>query len=93
MSTNTNDREIMSDDRNEKTPKTSAKKPARFFWICSGLLTAIMIVFSLVFRFEVFNASPHIIFAMFMGVVLTIGLAVGLMALAFHSDDSGIDDQ
>jgi len=77
---------------NENRSKASAKKSARFFWICSGLLAAIMAVFSAVFRFEIFSASPHIIFAMFMGVVLTIGLAVGLMALAFHSDRSGIDD-
>jgi len=81
------------DEMNEKRSKTSAKKSTRFFWICSGLLAAIMAVISLIFRFEIFYASPHIIFAMFMGVVLTIGLAVGLMALAFHSDDSGIDDR
>jgi hypothetical protein len=83
----------MPDEMNEKRSEKSTKKSARFFWICSGLLLAIMAVFSAIFRFEIFSASPHIIFAMFMGVVLTIGLAVGLMALAFHSDDSGIDDR
>ncbi len=83
----------MPNDGNDKRSKKSAKKSARFFWICSGLLAAIMVAFSSIFRFEIFSASAHIIFAMFMGVVLTIGLAVGLMALAFHSDDSGIDEQ
>jgi hypothetical protein len=83
----------MPNEMNEKRSEKSAKKSARFFWICSGLLATIMAAFSAMFRFEIFSASPHIIFAMFLGVVLTIGLAVGLMALAFHSDDSGIDDR
>ncbi len=83
----------MTYESSDKRRKKSTKKTVRFFWICSGLLAAIMAVFSAIFRFEFFSASPHIIFAMFMGVVLTIGLAVGLMALAFHSDDSGIDDR
>ncbi len=84
-------------DLNAKNPQAPAekrtKKTARFFWLCTGLLGAIMAAFVLFSRFEIFDAGPHVVFAMFIGVALTILLGVGLMALAFHSDRSGIDDR
>jgi len=83
----------MTDEPSEKSPEKSTKKTARFFWICTGVLVAAMAAFPFIFRLEIFDAGPHVAFAMFIGVALTILLGVGLMALAFHSDRSGIDDR
>ncbi len=65
----------------------------RFFVICSILIAAVISIFAVAMRLEIFSAGPHVVFAMFAGVFFTIVLGVGLMALAFHSDDAGIDDQ
>jgi ABC-type nickel/cobalt efflux system permease component RcnA len=83
----------MSDEEHIDRHDRSARKSARFFLICSGLLIAIIVIFAFAMRLEIFSAGPHVVFAMVLGVFFTIVLGVGLMALAFHSDDSGIDDQ
>ena len=83
----------MSKDAENSSPKDAKRKPVRFFLICSALVAAIVTVFAMAMRLDIFSAGPHVAFAMFAGVFFTITLGVGLMALAFHSDDSGIDDQ
>ena len=71
----------------------SARRSARFFLICSGFLIAVIAIFAGAMRLDFISAGPHVVFAMALGVFFTIVLGVGLMALAFHSDASGIDDQ
>ncbi len=83
----------MSDDANKTRPDNAKRKSVRFFLICSALIAGAVTVFAMAMRLEIFSAGPHVAFAMFAGVFFTIVLGVGLMALAFHSDDSGIDDQ
>jgi len=83
----------MEKDADKSAKACSKRKPVRFFLICSALLAGVITVFAMVLRLEIFSAGPHVAFAMFAGIFFTITLGVGLMALAFHSDDSGIDDQ
>lgn len=75
------------------TDKACAARAARrFFWIAAGLLVAIMAALVAVSRLEIFGAGFHVNFALVLGVLGTIGLGVGLMALSFYSDRSGADD-
>ena len=83
----------MNEQANNTRPKNAKRKSARFFLICSALVAAVVTVFAMAMRLDIFSAGPHVAFAMFVGVFFTIVLGVGLMALAFHSDDAGIDDQ
>lgn len=83
----------MDDGSENSREAKSARKSTRFFLVCSGLLIGVIIIFAAAMRLEIFIASPHVVFAMILGVFFTIILGVGLMALAFHSDDSGIDDR
>ncbi len=82
----------MSNDPNIRQPEISAKKSMKFFWVCTGLLFGVIAIFAYAMKLEIFDAGPHVVFAMLAGVIFTILLGVGLMALAFHSDDSGIDE-
>ncbi|MEL6361699.1 MAG: hypothetical protein AAFR21_11495 [Pseudomonadota bacterium] len=82
-----------SDPTGPNSVASDSKRPSlRFFLICSGLLLAVMAAFPILFPLEIFHSNPHIIFAMFLGVFFTIVLGVGLMALAFYSARSGMDD-
>lgn len=83
----------MTEQPNDNRPKNTTRKSVRFFLICSALVAAVITVFAMAMRLDIFSAGPHVAFAMFAGVFFTITLGVGLMALAFHSDDAGIDDQ
>lgn len=83
----------MTEDAKTEALTKTRRKSFRFFLICSALIAAIVTVFAMIARLEIFSAGPHVAIAMFAGVFFTIALGVGLMALAFHSDDSGIDDQ
>ncbi|GJL93971.1 MAG: hypothetical protein DHS20C05_03760 [Hyphococcus sp.] len=82
----------MTHDLEQKHDKKSNSKSLRFVWVCSGLLLGVIAIFAFAMQLEIFDAGPHVVFAMVAGVFATILLGVGLMALAFHSDDSGIDD-
>lgn len=57
-----------------------------------GLLIVIGLI-GIAARFEFFGAGFHINFALALGVLGTVLLGVGLMALSFYSDRSGADDQ
>ncbi len=56
-----------------------------------GLLITIAL-FGLAARFEFFSGGVHVNFALVLGIVFTILLGVGLMALSFYSSRSGADD-
>ncbi|MEM6537959.1 MAG: hypothetical protein AAF668_09555 [Pseudomonadota bacterium] len=73
------------------------KKPARpialFAVITTFIVAAAILIIFIGFGFDAFDGSVHVKFALFLGVAGTIGVAVGLMALAFHSARSGHDDE
>lgn len=64
----------------------------RFSLIALGLLLGGAALARLIFRLEFFDAGPHVVFALTLGVVATIGLAVALMAAVFYSSRSGMDE-
>ena len=72
--------------------KDALKKALRFGALAAALLTALVIALALATRLEVFGAGFHVNFALILGVAGTILLGVGLMALSFYSDRSGVDD-
>lgn len=65
----------------------------RFILWAGGGLAVISLLFALLTRFQVFAEGFHAVFAIFLGVTFTIAMAVGLMALTFHSNRSGHDDE
>ncbi len=69
------------------------KAAGRLALYAGGGLFLLMAIFPFVFRLEIFDSGVHIPFAMFLGVVGTIVLGVGLMALTFYSARSGRDDE
>ncbi len=71
----------------KKTPKT-----VLFVTVTSLSLLGVMAIVVLFARLDALTASPHITFALFLGVVATIAVGVGLMALVFYSDRSGHDE-
>ena len=70
----------------------AARRAWRFGWIASAILVAIFAGLAAATRFEIFGAGFHVSFALVLGVLGTILLGVGLMALSFYSDRSGTDD-
>ncbi|MBI1393764.1 MAG: hypothetical protein GC152_13585 [Alphaproteobacteria bacterium] len=76
------------------TPGPGSRTPTAVFAVLTTLgVTIALLLIALLARFEAFGAGFHVRFAMFLGVAGTIGVAVGLMALVFHSDRSGHDDR
>lgn len=69
---------------NARDGRDAARKAWRFGGIATAILIAAMAAFAGLMRFEVFGAGFHVNFALVLGV--------GLMALSFYSDRSGIDD-
>lgn len=76
-----------------KAIPSAAQKAWRFGWVATALLIAIMGVLAALSELEVFGAGFHVNFALLLGVLGTILLGVGLMALSFYSDRSGADDE
>lgn len=72
--------------------KIAAQRAWRFGAIATMLLTGTIIVIAAATRLDIFSAGFHVSFAMILGVAGTILLGVGLMALSFYSDRSGVDD-
>lgn len=68
------------------------KRAWRFGWIATAILVAIIAALAALSQFEVFGAGFHVNFALVLGVLGTILLGVGLMALSFYSDRSGADE-
>lgn len=59
---------------------------------CSGLIGGALLALWAASGFADIGLSGHGLVALILGVLLTTGLAIGLMALSFYSDRSG-DDQ
>jgi uncharacterized integral membrane protein len=72
--------------------KSAAQRAWRFGAITTILLTVTIIVAAAATRLDIFSAGFHVSLAMILGVAGTILLGVGLMALSFYSDRSGVDD-
>lgn len=72
--------------------REARRKAWRFGRIVSGVLVALFAAAAAAARFDVFGAGFHVNFALALGVVGTTLLGVGLMALSFYSDRSGVDD-
>lgn len=69
-------------------------KPIRRYVVwTTGLLVLGVLIYLVAAQLQVFREGFHAVFAIFLGVSLTIALAVGLMALTFHSNRSGHDDE
>lgn len=73
--------------------RVAAQKAWRFGWIATGLLVAIIAGLAAAMQLDVFGAGFHLNFALVLGVIGSILLGVGLMALSFYSDRSGADDR
>lgn len=72
--------------------ESQARSKTTLFVVITVLLLLVLSLIAIIFaRLEVFSASPHIAFALFLGVIATIAVGVGLMALVFHSSRSGHD--
>jgi len=84
-------------NHSQNAPITNRSGAARAAWrfgrIAAGLLVAVAAAIAAVSRPEIFGAGFHVNFALVLGVLGTIGLGVGLMALSFYSDRSGADDE
>jgi hypothetical protein len=72
--------------------KRAARRAWRFGAIVTLILTMVMIALAAVTRLDIFSAGFHVSFAMALGGAGVILLGVGLMALSFYSDRSGVDD-
>lgn len=72
--------------------KIAARRAWRFGIITILILTVVIIAFAAATRLDIFSAGFHVSFAMILGIAGTILLGVGLMALSFYSDRSGVDD-
>lgn len=72
--------------------RAAIRKAWRFGWIATAILVAFFVAFAAAARFEIFGAGFHLNLALILGVLGTILLGVGLMALSFYSDRSGVDD-
>jgi len=77
---------VHSSKANESTSKATI-----FFVVTVLSLLGMSLLFVMLARLEVFNASPEVGFALILGVIATIVIGVGLMALVFHSSRSGHD--
>ena len=73
--------------------KSIGKPNRRFVLWTAGFLVIGVLIFVAVTQLSVFGKGFHAVFAIILGVGFTIAMSVGLMALAFHSDRSGHDDE
>ena len=61
-------------------------------WVV-GLLLAVIAAFPLFVHLDWFDFRFRVLGLLLLGMVLSIGLGAGLMALSFHSSRAGIDDE
>lgn len=73
-------------------PKDALNKARRFALVASAAVIILLIVIAALARLDLFRAGFHANLAIFLGVIGTLGLGVGLMALSFYSNRSGADD-
>ncbi len=72
--------------------KSAARRAWRFGAIATMLLTVTIAAVAAATRLDIFSAGFHVSLAMILGIAGTVLLGVGLMALSFYSDRSGVDD-
>ncbi|RJF87216.1 hypothetical protein D3874_09400 [Oleomonas cavernae] len=59
---------------------------------CTGMMLAVLFILWAFNDFEALGVGGHGLVALILGVVVTTGLGIGLMALVFHSDRSDHDE-
>jgi len=65
---------------------------SRFVLICAGVIAALLAVVWAVDGLSGLGLSVHGMVALSLGILLSVGLGVGLMALVFYSNRTGQDD-
>ncbi len=65
---------------------------ARFSIVCVAAVVAIVAICWIVFGFGSLGLDATATVAAMLGILFTVGLGVGLMALVFYSNRSGQDD-
>ena len=78
--------------RQERHRDSRKKGLATVFWTV-GILLAILVAFPLFVHLDWFDFRFRVLGLLLLGMVLSIGLGAGLMALSFHSSRAGIDDE
>ena len=73
--------------------RASRRKGVRSALWVVGLLLSAIIAFPLFVHLDWFDFRFRVLGLLLLGMVLSIGLGAGLMALSFHSARSGIDDE
>jgi hypothetical protein len=64
----------------------------RFVAICGGVVVALLVLLWAFDGLSGLGLSVHGVVALVLGITLSVGLGVGLMALVFYSNRSGTDD-
>lgn len=92
----TDDEEAAADaawaERDARHRASRRKGVATALWAI-GILLTIIVAFPFFVQMEWFAFRWRVLGLLLMGMVLSIGLGAGLMALSFHSARSGIDDE
>jgi hypothetical protein len=65
---------------------------SRFVLLSVGVVVALLVVVWAVNGLSGLGLSIHGMIALSLGIILSVGLGVGLMALVFYSNRSGQDD-
>ena len=73
--------------------RASKRKGVRTALWVAGLLLALIAAFPLFVHLDWFDFRFRVLGLLLLGMVLSIGLGAGLMALSFHSSRAGIDDE
>ena len=72
--------------------KQERSKTILMMAVTGAIVLIFILVFMIFMRLEIFDAGPHMIFAVFLGVFFTTLVGAGLMALTFHSDRTNYDE-
>ena len=78
--------------REERLRASKRKGLATVLWTV-GILLALVAAFPLFVHLDWFDFRFRVLGLLLLGMVLSIGLGAGLMALSFHSARSGIDEE
>ena len=79
-------------ERTERHAASRRKGVRTALWV-AGLLLAAIALFPLFVHLDWFDFRFRVLGLLLLGMVLSIGLGAGLMALSFHSARAGIDDE
>ena len=79
-------------ERAERHRASRSKGVRTALWVV-GLLLALIALFPLFVHLDWFDFRFRVLGLLLLGMVLSVGLGAGLMALSFHSSRAGIDDE